>query len=166
MEINTIWSFQPRKTKKSTASMPPTRPCSLLSPLTKLTHTTSTRTNTPTLSLLATTAPPPPPSPQTVHRPNTPTSVTILLTLIRLVDHKTDLAITLNVPEIPEDARDVQRRQQPRATVGNGDAATTTMMMMTDPSSRPGFEGWMGTVEEMRRSLEVRDWGLFVNEEQ
>ncbi|KAL8641339.1 MAG: hypothetical protein Q9228_001835 [Teloschistes exilis] len=98
--------------------------------------------NTPCLTLLATTTPSPATNGNT--RALTPTLVAILLTLIRLEPQSTDLIVTVNIPHIPG-------HQEP--TDGSVNFEEGKFGSMVQEGVRVRDEVW--------RTLEVKDWGLF-----
>ncbi|KAK6397516.1 hypothetical protein LTR65_006493 [Meristemomyces frigidus] len=76
-------------------------------------------------------------------RANEPEFVGILLTMIRLVEQKTDLIIAINVPHV----------------AGTYDEAEVDLA-----GGKYGklIEAAMGLREKVVETLEIRDWGLFV----
>ncbi|KAK4549074.1 hypothetical protein LTR36_007530 [Oleoguttula mirabilis] len=94
---------------------------------------------TPAYTLLATS----PPGAKQRGRANEPEFVGILLTMIRLVEQKTDLIIAINVPHV----------------AGTYDEAEVDLA-----GGKYGklIEAAMGLREKVVETLEIRDWGLFV----
>ncbi|KAL8951676.1 MAG: hypothetical protein Q9222_002356 [Ikaeria aurantiellina] len=103
--------------------------------------------NTPTYTLLATTTPPPaaiPNGDNNAPRPKIPTFTAIMLTLIRLVPQATDTVLTINIPHIPGHQETVD---------GDVDFEAGRFGSLVEEGARMRDELW--------RTLEVRDWGLF-----
>lgn len=96
---------------------------------------------TKALTLLATS----PPGEKQRGRPNEPDFVAILLTLVRLEEQKTDLVIAVNVPHLAG--------EYVRESV---DLKAGRFGALIEVGER--------VAERVRGSLDVRDWGLFVNE--
>lgn len=105
------------------------------------------RLNTPSYTLLATTTPPP--ATDGTARALTPKFVAVILTLIRLVPQSTDIVVTINIPHIPG-------HQEP--SVGEVNFEEGKFGSLVEEGVRIRDEVW--------RSLEVRDWGLFGGETQ
>ncbi|KAL8971780.1 MAG: hypothetical protein Q9183_000895 [Haloplaca sp. 2 TL-2023] len=103
--------------------------------------------NTPCYTLLATTTPPPVQSGQ-VARPLTPEFTTVLLTLVRLVEKSTDLLVTINIPQIP----------------GHQEPAPGQEVQYEQGKYGSLVDQGMKLMEEVWKSLEVRDWSLFAEE--
>lgn len=99
------------------------------------------RRTTPILSLVAKATPAPNPNP----RPSTPIFTTIYLTLIRLVEQKTDIVISLNVPTIPGQT-------------------TAQSQLASDGQQTNGDQAAMKGLQETTTTFEIKDWSLFVNE--
>lgn len=99
--------------------------------------------NTPCYTLLATTTPPPATN-GNVQRPLTPAYTAMILTLIRLIPQSTDIVVTINIPHIP--------RQQ-ESSGGTVNFEEGKFGSLVD-------EG-MGIRDEVWRTLQVKDWGLF-----
>ncbi|KAL8854065.1 MAG: hypothetical protein Q9221_001188 [Calogaya cf. arnoldii] len=98
--------------------------------------------NTPCYTLLATTTPPPATNGNV--RAKTPSFTAVLLTLIRLVAQSTDIVVTVNIPHIPG-------HQEPSDGEVNFDEGKFGSLVEEGVKIR----------DEVWRSLEVRDWGLF-----
>ncbi|KAI4113652.1 MAG: hypothetical protein LQ338_008141 [Usnochroma carphineum] len=99
--------------------------------------------DTPCYTLLGTTTLPPATN-GNVNRPLTPTFTAIILTLIRLVPQSTDIVVTINIPHIPG-------HQEP--SNGEVDFEEGKLGSLVEEGMRIRDEIW--------RTLEVRDWGLF-----
>ncbi|KAI4097186.1 MAG: hypothetical protein LQ344_000596 [Seirophora lacunosa] len=99
--------------------------------------------DTPCYTLLATTAPPPP-SNGNAARPLTPTFTCVILTLIRLIPQATDVVVTINIPHIPGQ----QEPSDPTVDFEQGKFGS-----LVEEGVRIRDEVW--------KSLEVKDWGLF-----
>ncbi|KAL8831260.1 MAG: hypothetical protein Q9170_005379 [Blastenia crenularia] len=99
--------------------------------------------STPCYTLLATTTPPSP-TEGNVQRALTPDFTAVILTLIRLVPQSTDIMVTINIPHIP------------------GHQETSDGAVSFDEGKFGSLvqEG-MRIRDELWRTLEVRDWGLF-----
>lgn len=97
--------------------------------------------NTPTYNLLATS----PPGAKQQGRANEPEFVAILLTLIRLVDQKTDILVTINVPHVIG-----------QYDVGSVDLEHGRMGPLLEQAAK-----WR---ERVLETFEVKDWGLFGEE--
>ncbi|KAI4165118.1 MAG: hypothetical protein LQ342_001395 [Letrouitia transgressa] len=80
-------------------------------------------------------------------RPHTPTFTVILLTLIRLVSHSTDVLISISIPHMPGE-------QEPHDQVDFEQGQMGSLVA----------EG-MRVQDEIRRTLKIHDWGLFAGEE-
>ncbi|KAI4284583.1 MAG: hypothetical protein L6R38_001284 [Xanthoria sp. 2 TBL-2021] len=98
--------------------------------------------NTPCYTLLATTTPPPATN-GNVHT-KTPSFTAVMLTLIRLVAQSTDIVVTINIPHIPG-------HQEPSDGEVNFEEGKFGSLVEEGVKIR----------DEVWRSLEVRDWGLF-----
>jgi hypothetical protein len=97
--------------------------------------------NTPTYNLLATS----PPGAKQQGRANEPEFVAILLTLIRLVDQKTDILVTINVPHV----------------IGQYD---TSSVDLEHGKMGPLLEQAAKWRTRVLETFEVKDWGLFGEE--
>lgn len=95
--------------------------------------------------LLATTKPPPP-DPTRPPRANASTYVVILLALVRLEIQMTDVVVTLNLPNIPGAQELVSEGENVNFEEGTFSATI-----------QQGQE----VLNEVLKSLEVKDWGLF-----
>ena len=84
--------------------------------------------------------------PKQIGRPNEPDAVGIFIVFIRLVEVKTDLVVAVNVPHVPG--------EYPAGSFKPEEGRLGPLM----ESARE----WMGKVLE---TVEVREWGLFVNDE-
>ncbi|KAL8915569.1 MAG: hypothetical protein Q9171_000134 [Xanthocarpia ochracea] len=98
--------------------------------------------NTPCYTLLATTTPPPATNGNV--RAKTPTFTAVFLTLIRLVAQSTDIVVTVNVPHI-------SGHQEPLDGEVNFEEGKFGSLVEEGVKIR----------DEVWKSLEVRDWGLF-----
>ncbi|KAL8932525.1 MAG: hypothetical protein Q9216_006798 [Gyalolechia sp. 2 TL-2023] len=105
--------------------------------------------NTPCHTLLATTTPPPAPN-GNIQRPLTPKFTAIILTLIRLVPQATDIVVTINIPHIPG--------QQEPSDDGAVNFEQGKFGSLVEEGVRIRDEVW--------RTLQVKDWGLFDGGEQ
>ncbi|KAL8740834.1 MAG: hypothetical protein Q9190_006500 [Brigantiaea leucoxantha] len=100
--------------------------------------------NTPAYSLLATTIPKAAPDGiAPTSRPVTPAFTAVLLTLIRLVPQLTDLVITINIPHIPGHQESNEPVDFEQGQLGS----------LVEDGRRIRDEIW--------RTLEIKDWGLF-----
>ncbi|KAI4175801.1 MAG: hypothetical protein LQ343_001414 [Gyalolechia ehrenbergii] len=99
--------------------------------------------NTPCYTLLATTTPPPATN-GNIQRPLTPTFTAIILTLIRLVPQSTDIVVTINIPHIPG-------QQEPSDGAVNFQEGKFGSLV----------DGGVKIRDEVWRTLQVKDWGLF-----
>ncbi|KAL8928553.1 MAG: hypothetical protein Q9208_001787 [Pyrenodesmia sp. 3 TL-2023] len=99
--------------------------------------------DTPCYTLLATTTPPPATN-GNANRPLTPTFTAIILTLIRLVPQSTDLVVTINIPHILGE-------QEPSDGAVNFEEGRYGSLV----------EEGIRVRDEVWRTLEVKDWGLF-----
>ncbi|KAL8757858.1 MAG: hypothetical protein Q9184_004099 [Pyrenodesmia sp. 2 TL-2023] len=99
--------------------------------------------DTPCYTLLATTTPPPVTN-GNPNRPLTPTFTAIILTLIRLVPQSTDIVVTINIPHI-------QGEQEPSDGAVNFEGGKYGSLV----------EEGVRVRDELWRTLEVKDWGLF-----
>jgi hypothetical protein len=97
--------------------------------------------NTPTYNLLATS----PPGAKQQGRANEPEFVAIMLTLIRLVDQKTDMLVTINVPHV----------------IGQYEAGSVDL---EHGKMGPLLEQAAKWRERVLETFEVKDWGLFGEE--
>lgn len=97
--------------------------------------------NTPTYNLLATS----PPGAKQQGRANEPEFVAIMLTLIRLIDRKTDMLVTINVPHV----------------IGQYEAGSVDL---EHGKMGPLLEQAAKWRERLLETFEVRDWGLFGEE--
>ncbi|KAL9043041.1 MAG: hypothetical protein Q9180_000163 [Flavoplaca navasiana] len=98
--------------------------------------------NAPCYTLLATTTPPPATN-GNIHA-KTPSFTAVLLTMIRLEAQSTDIVVTVNIPHIPG-------HQEP----SNGEVS------FEERKFGSLVEDGIKIRDEVWRSLEVRDWGLF-----
>ncbi|KAL8694013.1 MAG: hypothetical protein Q9218_001251 [Villophora microphyllina] len=98
--------------------------------------------NTPCLSLLATTHPQPATNGNT--RALTPNFVAVLLTMIRLEPQSTDLIVTVNIPHIPG-------HQEPTDDEVDIEVGKLGSLVEEGVKIR----------DEVLRTLEIKDWGLF-----
>ncbi|KAL8732165.1 MAG: hypothetical protein Q9166_002912 [cf. Caloplaca sp. 2 TL-2023] len=98
--------------------------------------------NTPCYTLFATTTPPPATNGNA--RALTPAFTAIILTLIRLVPQSTDIVVTINIPHIPG-------HQEP----SDGE------VKFEEGKFGSLVEEGLRIKDEVWKSLEVRDWGLF-----
>ncbi|GAB7331771.1 hypothetical protein MBLNU13_g03736t1 [Cladosporium sp. NU13] len=96
---------------------------------------------TPTYNLLATS----PPGAKQQGRANEPDFVAIMLTLIRLVDQKTDILVTVNVPHV----------------IGQYDTGSVDLQ---HGKMGPLLEQAAKWRERVLETFEVKDWGLFGEE--
>ncbi|KAL8873799.1 MAG: hypothetical protein Q9174_000785 [Haloplaca sp. 1 TL-2023] len=103
--------------------------------------------STPCYTLLATTTPPPVQTGQAA-RPLTPDFTTVLLTLVRLVEKSTDLMVTINIPQIP----------------GHQEPSPGKQVNFEEGQYGSLVDEGMRIMEEVRKSLEVKDWSLFGEE--
>ncbi|KAL8655315.1 MAG: hypothetical protein Q9210_000946 [Variospora velana] len=110
---------------------------------TDLAHLPHFPPDTPCYILLATTTPPPP-SNGNAARPLTPTFTAVILTLIRLLPQSTDIVVTVNIPHIPG-------QQEPLYANVNFEEGNFGSLV----------EKGMRIRDEILKSLEVKDWGLF-----
>ncbi|KAL8909314.1 MAG: hypothetical protein Q9207_000324 [Kuettlingeria erythrocarpa] len=99
--------------------------------------------DTPCYTLLASTTPPPATN-GNAGRPLTPTFTAVILTLIRLVPQSTDIVVTINIPHIP-------REQEP--SDGEVNIAEGKYGSLVEEGLRIRDEVW--------RTLDLKDWGLF-----
>ena len=97
------------------------------------------------------------------------------MTLIRLLPQTTDLVITLNVPHIPEE----ENESASAATLasagpgGTGGGSQAVGQVDEREERRMGVErvrtqavdNAKAIMREVRRTVEVRDWGLFAGSE-
>ncbi|KAL8784454.1 MAG: hypothetical protein Q9213_003977 [Squamulea squamosa] len=86
----------------------------------------------------------PPPATNGNVRAKTPTFTAVILTLIRLVGQSTDILVTVNIPHIPG-------HQEPSDGEVNFDEGKFGTLVEEGVKIR----------DEVWRSLEVKDWGLF-----
>lgn len=100
------------------------------------------RSGTSAYTLLATS----PPGEKQRGRKNEPDFVGILLTMVRLAEQQTDILIAVNVPHIP------------------GDYEPTEVDPETGKHGSLLEEG-LKMREKVLQSFEVKDWGLFVQED-
>ena len=103
----------------------------------------SNRPSTPAYTLLATTTPDPGPPTSSP----TPPFTALLLTLVRLEDQTTDLVITVNVPHIL-----------------SGTTGSQELKDINLPAGRLGklLETGAEIRDRILSTLEVKDWGLFI----
>lgn len=97
--------------------------------------------NTPTYNLLATS----PPGAKQQGRANEPDFVAIMLTLIRLVEQKTDILVTVNVPHV----------------IGQYDTGSVDL---EHGETGPLLEQAAKWRERVLETFKVKDWGLFGEE--
>ncbi|KAL8989491.1 MAG: hypothetical protein Q9177_001630 [Variospora cf. flavescens] len=110
---------------------------------TDLVHLPRFPPDTPCYNLLATTTPPPL-SNDNAARPLTPTFTAVILALIRLPLQSTDIVVTVNIPHIPG-------QQEPLNANVNFEEGNFGSLV----------EEGMRIRDEILKSLEVKDWGLF-----
>ncbi|KAL8699770.1 MAG: hypothetical protein Q9201_005815 [Fulgogasparrea decipioides] len=114
---------------------------------TDVAHLSNFPSDTPSYFLLATTTPPPATNGDAV-RPLTPKFVAILLTMIRLVGTSTDIIVTVNIPHIPG-------HQEPTEEVNFEEGKYGSLV-----------EEGLRIINEVWKSLEVKNWGLFGGEQE